>query len=404
MSRRTIVDTVASVTAAYVGSDGKAMSRDETKALTDLPIRGDYRDTHSSVGGHAHGLCISNATLAEMIVAAHPNARRDIPTFIDPVKKRALYESRFPIYVLEGTASTESPVLPAGEIAKSLWGNVPTMASEMTAFEQRAALRKRFMKSLTSLKEPPPLLAHTHGESLSFYTMQKEPERRVSSFYLGVAHVLTPELAALHPSYGQLSFVDPRAKTRGVDIATVLRVPLRKNISTTRTSVGLVPTFKGISRQQWMERVHPVVASIHNQMPLANVDFFASVSEAEQAQLRTCQLLTCQTLARMDRKIGTGVSAVLDKYAIGLKQHLAKLGASASVDPVPSAQRDGTVPLCFYLRPSIFNQPGAMSEVNTHLEQLKKEGKISGHVVVRDRPLTIGEDMLTIVLYLKPGV
>lgn len=417
---RVVADVVSSVSAAFVDTSGNKLSREETRAIKDLPLIGDDLDTRREVGGHCHGLWLSRPTVAAAIERSSSAAqlKRDLPELACDY---SAWEKRLPTHVLEGTASSDPLVLPAGEVAAAI---MTRSVGEAAMFEGEATARKAFLTSLLTppttpgIKEPNPLLEYTHMEGLSFYTHAQDPQRRVSSFYMGVSHLLLPELYMMHPLYGQLSVVNPKEMTRGGELGKLLRMPFSK----TTPELAFVPTFGRIKRSEWDSVMRPVMASIQNQMPLAANDVFSNTKEAEMASLRVAHVIPPSVLTALG-ETPLPVNVSLDRHVMGVQHRLDKVSSLhhqvlpflAHCHGHPSTatkaflhqqqqqqlnDNGSSLTLPFFVSSSELGETWAMSSLVKQLDRMQAEGKIKHFTFVSDRPLLIGDDVVTLIVSL----
>jgi hypothetical protein len=368
---RIVLDVAASVTGAYVNTEGKELGREELKAVTDLPRIGDAMDARAHVGGHCHGIWEGMAVAAARLGNAGIDVAKELPALHAYAQNASAWEKVQPSLVLEGTSSIEAWVLPAGEVVRA------TAAPDAAAFEARATTRRAFIKHARTAA--PTLFEHFKLEGLSFYTAQRpagDADRRDSSFYRGVAHLVSPELYAMNPLFGQLTAVEMRTHTRGVEIGAYLRSAMDRS----NTNVALVPTFAGIGRAQWDAVVRPVMAVVQNQMPLNAFARFASPAAFEAAALRNDHVLSPAALATP--------------------------GNTLTLAATPAAPTDTpTAALCIYTFPWRIAEAGVEAAVHRELAALTASGHLASYALVHDKPLAASDDVLTLQLTLRvPGV
>ncbi len=395
---RFVSDVVSSVSAAFVDTSGTELTREQTKAIKDLPLIGDDLDTRRKVGGHCHGLWLTRYTVAQGLEASGcVNLKRDLP---DLARDYAAWEKRLPTYVLEGTASIDALVLPAGEVSQAIMGK---NGGDASAFELHAATRKAFLTSLTA---PTPLLDNTHAEGVSFYSHAQIINRRVSSFYMGVSHMLCPELYAMNPLFGQISPINNKSMTRGAEVGQLLRMPLG-----VRTEVAFVPTFGRLGRREWDASVRPVMAAIQNQMPLAATDYLPTPKTAELACMRVAHVVPPAVLTTLEKDSALPVGVALDRHALGVMHrlgdlqtklipHLAHCHGHPSRSQRVVLESEEKVTLPFYISSWKLAEKGAMEALVKQMQEYKQEGKITHFTFVSDRPLLNGSDVVTLVLTL----
>ncbi len=399
---RFVSDVVSSVSAAFVDTSGTELTREQTKAIKDLPLIGDELDTRRKVGGHCHGLWLTRYTVAQGLEASgRVNLKRDLP---DLARDYAAWEKRLPTYVLEGTASIDALVLPAGEVSQAIMGK---NGGDASAFELHAATRKAFLTSLTA---PTPLLDNTHAEGVSFYSHAQDLKRRVSSFYMGVSHMLCPELYAMNPLFGQISPINSKSMTRGAEVGQLLRMPLSQ-----KSEVAFVPTFGRLGRREWDASVRPVMAAIQNQMPLAATDYLPTPKAAELACMRVAHVVPPAVLTTLEKDSALSVGVALDRHALGVMHrlgdlqtklipHLAHCHGHPSRSQRVVLESEEKVTLPFYISSWKLAEKGAMEALVKQMQEYKQEGKITHFTFVSDRPLLNGSDVVTLVLTLPVTV
>lgn len=424
-------EAVASVTSAYLDTSGKPLSREQQRAMTDLPLIGSEEDRRRQSGGHCHGMSMSKVVVAEALKRGGQGVP---PALADYVARQATaWERRLPTHIIEGTASSESLVLPAEEVAQHVIGN----NAERAAFVAEAEARHTFLKGLqleqyqqqqsaaataktgvlrgslldptldsdaeegSAAAAPPltPLLQHAHPEGQAYYVKRQDPNRRVSSFYLGNSHLVSLELSKLDMRYAQLSWVNPLEKTRGAEIGAIMRLPYTAN-----PAVALVPTFSNITSKQWQQHVVPVMACIQNQMPLASVDFFPTDESFQQATLRSgCVLPPYMAAQGFCADPQFTLAQGLERF----QRAAAKMGAATTMtapEALSTKKTAAAVPsstrLTFSVPAHNVKEPGAMAAVLEDLDHRKQEGTVLDYVLVADRPLLQGNDIVTIAVTL----
>ena len=287
---------IASVSGGYVDTNGKDLSDVERRKITDLPIIGDELDKRTKPGGHAIGVLIAKAVVADALARAGDTRGAALAT---GGIQSAAWERRSPIYILEGTASSDGYVLPMGEIGEAV---LPS-GGDTLKVQEEAATRKAFLKGLLAQEATPALVKNSNLEGLGFYATKQDPQRRVSNFYLGMALLSSPDLAALDPRLGALALVDVKAQTRGAEMGRFLRMPFEGQ----QSEVGLVPAYSRVTRAQWDRVLNPVVACILNQMPLAQSDVVLPQKEKEVGQKVGQIIPPSVVLAAAGRAIGSAM-------------------------------------------------------------------------------------------------
>ena len=415
-ARRFVMDAAASVTAAFVNTEGKELSTDELKGMKDLPLMGSPEDVRKLAGGHCHGLWPSRATTYAMLGHALGAAKvdADLPLLAAEAKRAPAWTRALPTLVLEGTSSIEPLVLPPGEVSKEEG--------------ERALARRDLVKSLKAAS--PALLDTFKVEGLSFYSTPQDPQRLVSSFYLAVSQLMCPELYAMDPRYGQMGAVDTAAKTRGVPMGTFLRAALS---GTDAGRVGLVPSFgREMTRAQWDTDVRPVMALVQNQMALNGFARFATPLRPRALAYPAAARVNNHTLDAA--ALQSFASLAPSKLAGALEQHSrvlatatrlnadmpGKPGTAATTTTITTttfgalrAVPAGAVTLCLYTRPwrlalplkeeggkATTPTPTRVAAVEKELAQLKAEGRVLDWQYVHDRPLPHANDVLTLRLVL----
>jgi len=411
-------DVPASVSAAFVDTNGKRMTRDEQRKLTDLPMIGDAMDQRRESGGHLPGMWIGRASIAKMLEATGVNLKEELPAL---ARDYAAWEHHLPMLMLEGTASTETTVLAEGEIARAVLGS----SNDAYTMEQQATQRKTFLKSLLptdakSVKNA--LVEHMNLEGLNSYTTPQDEGRRSSEFLLGAAMIVSPTLAAMNPLYGQLHFVSPSAKTWGAEFGALLRVPLRADAATKTPAVGLVSTLGGrMTRAQFNDHIQPVMAVIQNQMPVASMFRMTDLTDAAMAQLRVGHVLTPDVLLACPKLASlSALETALDRHALGQRRSIQSriprtmpmahapvllLGSAPAVKMSQGVQKNAAMAgsgttLCFYMAPWALQEPNAAERVIKELDGMQQNNRIAGYTIIRDRPLKAGNDVITFVVSL----
>jgi hypothetical protein len=308
VSKYYVFSGIASVSGGYVDTNGVDLSAEERRKITDLPMIGDDLDKRTKPGGHAIGVLVSKAVVADALARAGDAKGAAL---VSKGLQSAAWERRSPIYILEGTASSDGYVLPMGEIGEAVLAS----GGDARKVEQEAAARKGFLKGLlaqaTERKDnPPALVKNSNLEGLSFYASKQDPKRRISNFYLGMGLISSPDLAKLDPRLGALALVDVKAQTRGAEMGRFLRMPFEG----AQSEVGLVPAYSRLTAAQWDRFLNPVVACIQNQMPLAQSDVLATKEAAETAKLRVGQVIPPSVLLTVKGPLETA----LDRHVLGL--------------------------------------------------------------------------------------
>lgn len=394
-ARRMVADAAASVTAAFVNTEGRELTAAEMRTVTDLPLKGSAEDRRNKEGGHCHGLWIGRGAVYAMLVRAHGRARvdADLPALAREAAAAPAWAAALPTLVLEGTSSVEPWVLPAGEISPELGAKAAQRRALAKVLRAGAPGTGRTSGALAL----PALLDAFRLEGLSFYATPPPDveKRRVSTFYLGLSQLMVPELYAMHPLYGQLGVVDTATHTRGADIGAFLRGTLRGT-----GTVGLVPSFYRMGRARWEKEVRPVMAVIQNQQPLGALLRFASPARPLALPLAPALLANNHVLSgRAVLALGK-LGAQPARLGSLLEAHAARLGAGAGADMgAPAAA--ATLTFCLYTRPwRLGVKPDTAAKLEAELAALRAAGHIARWEYIHDRPLAHADDVLTLCLYL----
>jgi hypothetical protein len=248
LQQYTIMDVGGSVTAAYLGADGKKL---EKKDIKELPMRGDAADRRNSTGGHAWGLMPPEARVALWLAKG---GIADAPLG-KPLSAYAKWQFALPLLVLEGTGPIEHLMLPAAEC----FGE--TSVDYCKAEAARALVRDTLGADDTFK----PLTEAFRPYSVPFYTKKVEADRRITTFYREAVHGSSVDLYLKHHGLAQFTFVNWDSKERGVDLAKLARDGLDGNLAA--STVALDAPFYAHARK-WDEVMVPVMEAMVNQMPL----------------------------------------------------------------------------------------------------------------------------------------
>jgi hypothetical protein len=316
-----------------------------------------------------------------------------------PPDATAAWEHRAPIHLLEGTASSDSLVIPVGEVGEAIFAQ----GGETVALVQAAVTCKSFLHKLVAEAKGaakgealPPLVAHTTLEGLPFYANKQSPQQRVSEFYLGVGILASPELAAIDPRLGAVAFIDATTQTRGAEMGSFLRMPYA-----TDTAVALVPLYGDMSRAEWDRDIAPVMACIQNQMPLACTDLVPPAEQGGAALRRVGQVIPPK-VALLAPTVGPHVplATALDRYAARRPTFVAgRVGTRAPSSDVIVTATDPL--LSFYLSSYTVGQPEHMNAIFADLDARRVAGEITGYTLTRDRPLPFADDVYTLTVAVK---
>jgi hypothetical protein len=231
----------ASVTSAFFSNDGSKMTR---ATLKDLPLMGDALDNKSEIAGHAHGVWMSLPLAARMLARGGHPLERDLPALHRMMSTAAAWEFAAPTLVLEGTTPA------VRQLYQTVRDGTPTLLNEFRL------------------------------EGTAFYDAPQAAERRVSTFYRGVAFLMSRKLKMMNPVYGVVGVVNARTRERGMDIGTFLRPALHE-----ANGVALVSAFAldpSLGREAWDRLVTPLAACIQNQMPLSVYSRFVPATATER--------------------------------------------------------------------------------------------------------------------------
>lgn len=247
LQQYTVMDVGGSVTAAYLGADGKKL---EKKDIKDLPMRGDAADKRNTTGGHAWGIMAPEARTAMWL---SNGGIKDAPLG-KPLKAYAKWQFALPVLTLEGTGPIEHHMLPAAECFGS--ASVDYYKAEAARSLVRTTLSDEAYKPLTEAFRP---------YSVPFYTKQVEAERRITTFYRDVVHGSSVGMYQKHHGLSQFAFIDRTTNERGVDFAMLVRDGADGNPTNSKVALD-APFYEHV--RAWDERMVPVMEAMVNQMPL----------------------------------------------------------------------------------------------------------------------------------------
>jgi len=394
---------VASVRAAFVDTSGAELSKEAQRQMTDLPMIGDDLDKRSSVAGHSPGIWWPRPCIMEGLQRAGVDVEKELPEFWREVQQMPAWAKREPILILEGTARIEATVLPAGEIAQQLMST----GGAAQRFEAEAAVRKDFVKSLIATlaegQHKSPLVEYAHVASLSYYIKTQDLKRRISNFYLGFSHFIIGAFAQKYPRFAQLAVINTVNKTRGGEVGEVLRMPWTSN-----TSLGFVPSYGGLTQQEWDVNVQPVMEAIQNQMPIAAVDFFPNEASGEMAALKCGYEIAPAVLASGFAANSAGpalvVSQGLERYARGVSFKASKTATSsvaallkAGPPVVQAASLPRPITLNFAIQSWMLQESDCMHVLVSALDDEVKAKRLVSYAFMGDRPLPQGPDVVTLI-------
>jgi len=254
-----VLDTGGDVTAAYYGSDGKEMKKNEIKQL---PIKNSPEDKRSKTGGHAYGML---ASLARCAVWATRGGFRDTPLHAR-VRDMPPWQARQATLLMEGTGPGDHLLLPPGEVFGEQ--HELTLKAEAARHLVRDVLSEEAWKPLTDAFRP---------YSTPFYTKSVEPDRYVTGFYRRAVHAGCVEMYKMHAGMSQVTFINPVTQQRGIDTAEILRDSLRDP----KDAVGALGDVVALDipfyahADLWKRTLEPVLEAMVNQMPVTGLAMIA---------------------------------------------------------------------------------------------------------------------------------
>lgn len=435
LARRVVFMAAASVTNAFFSNDGTKMTR---TTLADLPMMNDEADAKSEIAGHAHALWMPLATVAHMLTRAGHSLASDLPALHTALQSAAAWETRTPSLILEGTGATEPFILPTQEIFQGKDEGAAAAAAAATAAHRRLYAQIR--------EHAPTIMNEFRLEGLAFYDAPQDARRRISTFYRGLAFMMSRKLKMMNPVYGTLAVVDTRTRRRGIDIGTFLRDVGRPDGGV--HALGLVSPFakdSTMGRAVWDKLVTPLAACMQNQMPLsvyarfvdqattpspaaASIRPLAATTLAAQARALPAQgiplnrLRLDEALMHMNHSLPLRVlrsleqvqppsllAIAFERHRRGMQHHLGTAllpltshGSSSSSSS--SGGKDAattTTTLALYSQPWRLAQPAVMTKVERELRALQQSGLVRDFAFVRNRPLAHCEDVVDLIVTLS---
>jgi hypothetical protein len=418
LAKRVPFMAASSVTSAFFNTDGSKMTRNDLK---DLPLMGDAVDAKSGISGHAHGLWMPLPVVANMLERAGHSLARDLPALAAARDNAAAWEFAAPILVLEGTGASEPFVLPTQEVP----------GADAALVQQSAAARALYA---TIRDKAPAMVDAFRFEGINFYDTAQDRQRRVSTFYRGVAFLASRKLMQMNPLYGTLAVVNTRTRQRGIDIGALLRdagLPTGGE-----HALGLVSPFAldpTVGRQTWDTLVTPLAACIQNQMPLSVYARFVPAGEraatlgaaaivlaaasaappvnsavpqrvtSATALLRMNHALPLRIMRSLERVPPSLFTTAFDRHGIGLAlrgQASAPLALAASAGNADAAGAGAGATVTMFTQAWRVAMPGAMEKIEAELRQLQRMGAIRAFQFRRNRPLIQCPDVIDLILSL----
>ncbi len=253
----------------------------------DLPMIGDEMDLRSGVAGHCPGVWVPMALAAQWYQNGGADLDKDMPEMARALANAAAWEvdpdTAGTLHVSEGTGDCDPFVLPTEEVFP---GEPPSRARATYA---------------TLREKAPVLMDICKPGGLSFYDKAQPEERRVSSFYRGFSMGMSRQVMRINPVYASAAFVNMGDKTRGAEIASLLRPGSAKRFA-------LVSANASLGREYWAREVQPLAECILNQMPRSTYARFVAAPQPnrmtfEQACLRANHVLSDKVHPAPDARV-----------------------------------------------------------------------------------------------------
>lgn len=284
-----IYDTGSLVTSAFMDTNNKKIESKQDE----MPLIGSELDKNAQNDGHCFPLLHSLSSAIDMVDAG--NTRKEVvakmreansisqgneaqqKAFLQRDKKRGML-------VLEPTGSIEARLLPLEESYGSEACDDATnrlFMKEKAMFfcmkEMRVVL-KEFEKDIDEEDENGVSIVDMFvGEGLPHYVSKQDRQRRVSSFYNSVVHGTSVDLMRFDPTLAQFAFC--KNDRYGVRIGGLIRG------DDDESRLSLICPYADY-KEKWMTEVVPMVASIHNQMPIMKFGRYSDQEYAEKLYSR----------------------------------------------------------------------------------------------------------------------
>ena len=387
-ARRYVMGAVASVTAAYVNTEGRDLSKEEMRAMSDLPRIGDALDQKSKTGGHMAGIWVSKAVVYDQLVRAHPGGAaaldRELPALAAYVRSAAPWERASPSLMLEGTSSVNPYVLGMGDATlRALGTRNPQAVAEAQA-------QHAWTKGARTLA--PTLLDHARVDAGPWYPDAAPADRRGSAFYRGLSILACAEAYADNPIHGQWNIVQTSTHTRGAEFGHFLRHG---------SDLGLVPSFGSVGRAAWAEKVAPVMACIQNQMAVGALGRFPrGPQEAELALARQGHTLSDPALLLLGGLAPAQQMRALDVHATTAQAHASEMASRLGATPETGSAAVPCTTLCLYTAAWRLKDAAVTQKILDELDMLKARGYLLAHTPLDDKPLAAGDAVMTLRLTL----
>ncbi len=414
LATRLMFDVGASVTSAYVDTEGKDMV--PHKDMQDLPMIGDDVDARSHIGGHCHGVWVTRALAADWYAAGGANLAKELPDLARAqAEVPAWHRGRVGMALIsEGTGSTDPFVLPTGEVFGA------------AGAARGAALRA----ALNTIREKAPTLVDTFKfDGLGYYDAPQPLERRISPFYRGVAFLMSARVLRMNPVYANCAMVNTTTGQRGVEMGTLLRSACSAlaapagpgpGSAGAPSKLGLVSAYakdEHFGRARWDREVTPLAECILNQMPRSVFARFipvaagvipagggpaASTSTSTAPMRATFQ----EALARVNHTLSDSLIATLPQVAapalLGAALDRHGMGQVARAGPAPGGPASASMVATLYTQPWRLADPAVNTKVQTELAALHTTGITLSHDFRCNRPLPQCVDTIELRLVLPP--
>lgn len=415
------------VTTAFVDSSGRTLAANEAKVL---PLRDTPEFAKQKASGHFYFVAMTRAHVAALLQRAGHDVAADMPDLLPAAREPAAWERRFPVLIVEGTATTDMFILPAGEYAPRIFADAAiakTFVDEERARRgQLAALRKGAPTLFDQLKLYQPA---------AYVDKPASDAQTLTPFYRYVSQLQSSLLYRLNPLYGHLKAVHVPSHTHGLYVVDLLRSVFDNGAS----GAGLRAIYASVGLARWEREVAPVMACLQNQLPIS------SVARAQTPQAREVAMLqqghhinmgTLMALAKVER--GQAAGEALDRHAIGLARHAltrAPAGARSASARTTAARaswsggHDGAVdllpsftalradssfsstaaasalssarsvtnsaPLIGYLEPWMLQDTARMATIHSELSAMHATGALEHIAFLRNRKLPQADDQIT---------
>ena len=408
------------VTTGFVNNSGERIAASQVKTL---PLKGTIEFSKQSSSGHYWSMLMSRATARAMLEAAGHDVAHDLP---DLAPHPAAYERRVPILLMEGTASSDLFILPAGEYA-------PLIFADAGLAEAYVEEERRRRRQLQMLHERAPTLFGQLKiyQPAQFVEKQADARQTLTPFYRYLTQMQSNMLYQMNPLYGHLKPVQRQARTHGVYIADLLRAAFDDGAN----GVGLRGIYAGLTREEWDRDIVPVMACLQNQLPMSIVARVSTPAAREVALRQQGHILsTGAVFALRDVPIADMTSA-LDRHADGMARHGRASSSTAAAPfshtaiaattmhatgdilppftamhahtalPAAAAQSGGTVsntaPIIGYMEPWMLADKTRAAAMNRELDALHATGELEHIAWIRNRKLSHADDQITMRASLK---